>query len=95
LTVAAPPGTYEIVSASASEADGGRRRKHRHDEGAVDHGAETQTGPTVAIQVVLGAAILLTAALLLYAVLLAGKGPRTHAARPAAGAGVAVVGGAR
>jgi hypothetical protein len=48
------------------------KRKHRHDGPDVDHGAISQEHTTVAIQFILGVAIVLTAALMLYAFLSAG-----------------------
>lgn len=46
-------------------------KKHRHDIGAPDHGAEHTERTTKNIQIVLGACILATIGILIYAVLLA------------------------
>lgn len=44
-------------------------RKHRHDGPDVAHGAHSQERTTVALQFILGLAIVITAALMLYALL--------------------------
>lgn len=46
-------------------------KKHRHDIGAVDHGAEQTEGVTKTLQVILGLCIAATAGLTVYAVVLA------------------------
>jgi hypothetical protein len=55
------------VSAKSGELD--PKKKHRHDVGAVDHGPTSTERTTRAIQLVMGLAILLSAALLVYALL--------------------------
>lgn len=47
------------------------RKKHRHDVGEVDHEPETTEATTRGIQVILGAAILMTACLMVYAIVMA------------------------
>ncbi len=46
-------------------------RKHRHDGPDVAHGAHSQERTVIAIQFILGAAIILTVALVIYALLTA------------------------
>ena len=50
---------------------GDPNKKHRHDVGQVDHGAQATEPITRAIQFVLGGAIVASGALLLYALVVA------------------------
>jgi hypothetical protein len=66
----------EIGHRSSSVSAEGKdpNKKHRHDVGAVDHGPVQMESTTRTIQVMLGAAIALSAALVVYAFLGAGFG---------------------
>jgi len=57
------------AAAAAAHAGLDPNKKHRHDIGAVDHGAVTTVPTTVTIQVIMGTGIVLSVFYLIYAML--------------------------
>ncbi len=55
--------------AAAAHAGLDPKKRHRHDIGAVDHGAVTTVCTTVTIQVIMGSGIVLAVIYLIYAML--------------------------